>query len=200
MQIHNPYIIVALFYLDQCRDECRLANCSTQSWRNAYLICNRFSCWLNLNGLSNTNYIQYPVSNTLVILFRWRVSHRHGFRCINAIALDKNSIFHDLLYNMTKMVDYFSCSFASYWHLVLLIFTLIYVDNGTLKFEITIEGDYLLAGREIHQWLLDNDNDNEYIFIAMHYIKNAEFHAESLIIIGTIWDIVHQRVIHGQRG
>ena len=29
-------------------------------------------------------------------------------------------------------------------------------------------------------------------FIAMHYIKNTEFHAESFIIIGTIWDIVHQ--------
>ena len=26
----------------------------------------------------------------------------------------------------------------------------------------------------------------------MHYIKNTEFHAESFIIIGTIWDIVHQ--------
>ena len=29
-------------------------------------------------------------------------------------------------------------------------------------------------------------------FIAMHYIKNTEFHAESFTIIGTIWDIVHQ--------
>ena len=26
----------------------------------------------------------------------------------------------------------------------------------------------------------------------MHYIKNTEIHAESFIIIGTIWDIVHQ--------
>ena len=34
----------------------------------------------------------------------------------------------------------------------------------------------------------------------MHYIKNTEFHAELFIIIGTIWDIVHQRVIHGKRG
>ena len=29
-------------------------------------------------------------------------------------------------------------------------------------------------------------------FIAMHYINNTEFHAQSFIIIGTIWDIVHQ--------
>ena len=49
-------------------------------------------------------------------------------------------------------------------------------------------------------WIYDNDNDNEKIFLAMHYIKDTEFHAELFIIIDTIWDILHQSVIHGKGG